>query len=307
MQKFLEILKYLCIGLVIVLLVGFVGSIFKKSVEEEPEDTTDIPPIVEDNEPEPEPEPEPEFAEVAINSFSVFGRHAAKGNPNVAFYVSFRATNAFDGDITSDAQTKNHNRDGHTIKPYEMCYFDADGAMVYGENPDAEGKSYKLMFIIELEDYAAVDTLDLWTPYIGTNDAVYMANNGYDIYYSVDGESYAAVDGASFENVYEKQSTADALYVEGTYNGKDGHVHAIDMDGVTAKYIAIAVSDVLYNGYEAIVSEAVVNGATVPTPDPEPDPDPTPDPDPDPDPNPGDDNTGDNNFADDPFDDGYTS
>ena len=211
-----------------------------------------------------------EPAEVAISSFSVFGKHKVEGAggatsfPSVVFYATFPATNAFDGNITSDAQTSNHNRDGETIKDYEMCYIDADGDMINGQNPDADGKSYYLIFIIELEDYATVDTLSLWTPYVNDSNPdnrPYMSNNGYDIYYSVDGESYAAVGGASYADVYAKQSTADALYAEGTYNGKQGHVHAIDMGSVEAKYIAIAVSDIVYGAHEAIVSEVTVNGS----------------------------------------------
>ena len=198
-----------------------------------------------------------------IDEVDAFGRHLVPetgATQNFSFYSAYPISNAFDGDITTDAQNANHNRNGETIKDYEMCYFDADGVMANGENPDADGKSYYLIFVIKLEDYAQVDTLSLWTPYIGTNDAAYMANNGYDIYYSVDGTSYAAVDGATFTDVYPKQSTADALYVEGTYNGKDGHVHNIDMGGVEARYIAIAVSDIVYNAHEAIISEVTVNG-----------------------------------------------
>ena len=207
---------------------------------------------------------------LGIRSLKAFGRHvkvegegesAVTSYPNVAFYGGYPADNAFDGDIAKDAQTLNNDSFGNL--PYEMCYFDENGVMVNGVNPVAEGKSYYLMFIIKLEDHATVDTLSLWTPYVNDSDPAnrpYMANNGYDIYYSVDGESYTAVDGASFTDVYAKQSTADALYVAGTYNSKDGHVHDIAMGGVEARYIAIAVSDIVSGADEAIVSEAVVTG-----------------------------------------------
>jgi len=205
-----------------------------------------------------------------IDKVDAFGRHLVPetgATQNFSFYSDYPISNAFDGDITSDAQNANHNRNGETIKDYEMCYFDADGVMANGENPDADGKSYYLIFVIRLEDYAQVDTLSLWTPYANADGPtdVYMANNGYDIYYSVDGTSYTAVDGATFEDVYDKQSTNDALYVVGTYNGKNGYVHNIDMGSVEAKYIAIAVSDIVryrgdWNNDEAIISEVTVNG-----------------------------------------------
>ncbi len=206
---------------------------------------------------------------IEIDKVDAFGRHLVPetgATQNFSFYNDYPISNAFDGDITTDAQNANHNRNGETIKDYEMCYFDADGVMANGENPDADGKSYYLIFVIRLEDYAQVDTLSLWTQYVNDSDPAnrpYMANNGYDIYYSTDGKSYNAVSGASFEDVYPKQSTADALYVEGTYNGKDGHVHNIDMGGVEARYIAIAVSDIVYNAHEAIISEVTVNGGAL--------------------------------------------
>ena len=201
-----------------------------------------------------------------IDKVDAFGRHLVPetgATQNFSFYNDGPISNAFDGDIGTYAQNANHDRNGETIKGYEMCYFDADGVMANGENPEADGKSYYLIFVIKLEDYAQVDTLSLWTPYVNAEnpaDRPYMSNNGYDIYYSTDGKSYNAVSGASFEDVYTKQSTADALYVEGTYNGKDGHVHNIDMGGVEARYIAIAVSDIVYNAHEAIISEVTVNG-----------------------------------------------
>ena len=205
-----------------------------------------------------------------IDKVDAFGRHLVPetgATQNFSFYNDYPISNAFDGDITTDAQNANHNRNGETIKDYEMCYFDANGVMANGENPDADGKSYYLIFVIRLEDYAQVDTLSLWTPYANADGPtdVYMANNGYDIYYSVDGTSYTAADGATFEDVYDKQSTNDALYVAGKYNGKNGYVHNIDMGSVEAKYIAIAVSDIVryrgdWNNDEAIISEVTVNG-----------------------------------------------
>ena len=144
-----------------------------------------------------------------------------------------------------------------------MCYFDAEGVMQNGTNPD--GDSYYGMFIIELDADADIDTVSLWTTYVNASkeaDRPYMANNGYDIYYSADGQTYAAVEGATFENVYTNKDT-NGYYVEGTYNGKNGHVHEIDMKGVTAEYIAIAVSELVSGADEALLSEVVLMGNAI--------------------------------------------
>lgn len=199
-----------------------------------------------------------------INSLTPFGNWVVDNEP-----ICFRNNppdrvwtedKAYDGYITSDAQTW----PGADRDDFVMTHFDANGGMKQG--PAEIGTSYFGIFVVELKNYARIDELSLWTPYVGTGDENYMANNGYDIYYSADGESYTAVDGASFTDVYAKQSTADALYVAGNYNGKDGHVHNIDMGGVEAKYIAIAVSDLAYDTTEMIFSEIVVHGASTDAP-----------------------------------------
>ena len=211
-------------------------------------------------EPPVEP-PVEEATERTIVDFSFFGRHLDGTTPkNVGFYTAFKAEYAYDKNIATDAQLLNNDSVGHL--PYEMCYFDADGVMRNGENPN--GKSYYGMFVIELDAHSEIDTVSLWTTYVNAKNAAdrpYMANNGYDIYYSTNGKVYAAVDGATFSNVYTNKDT-NGLYVAGEYNGKEGHVHEIDMKDVTAKYIVIAVSELVYGADEATVSEVVVKGTS---------------------------------------------
>ena len=194
-----------------------------------------------------------------IVDFSFFGNHLdGTTSKKVYFYNSYKAGYAYDGDIATDAQIENA-KFGYA---YEMCYFDAEGVMQNGTNPD--GDSYYGMFIIELDADAEIDTLSLWTTYVNASKAAdrpYMANNGYDIYYSEDGEKYAAVKDATFSNVYTNKDT-NGLYVEGEYGGKSGHVHTIDMKDVTAKYIVIAVSELVSGSNEALVSEVVVMGTS---------------------------------------------
>ena len=201
--------------------------------------------------------------QIEILFLSTFGNHVkadGTGTQSLNFYGSYPAAAAFDGDIASDAQILNNDSVGNL--QYEMCYFDENGNMVNGTN--ASGKSYYLVFIIELNEAAKIDTLSLWTTYAyaGNADEPYMANNGYDIYYSEDGTSYTAVEGATFSNVYTEVAT-NGLYKAGTYNGKDGYVHEIDMKGVTAEFVAIAVSELVYGADEAIVSEVVLMGSEI--------------------------------------------
>ena len=206
--------------------------------------------------------------DIAVVNLDVYGRHADDGNTMLFFNPDCPAVNAFDGDISTEAQSKNGNK-----RPYEMCYFNADGVMTYGANPTAGGKSYYGIFIVELEGKSVVDTLSLWTPTKanGTGylyEVGWMGNDAYDIYYSEDGTSYTAVDGASYSGVVEKQSSQSPLYVAGTYNQKTGYVHEIDMKDVTAEYIAIAVSAYVPDSTNAeyremIFYEMVVKGALV--------------------------------------------
>lgn len=198
---------------------------------------------------------------IGIVNFSAFGYHLeGDSQKSLHFYASYPSAFAYDGDIASDAQILNN--DGVGNLPYEMCYFDENGNMKNGTNES--GKSYYLMFIIELSAISKIDTLSLWTTYAyaGNADEPFMANNGYDIYYSEDGTSYSAVEDATFSNVYTEVAT-NGLYKAGTYNGKDGYVHEINMKGVKAEFIAIAVSELVYGADEAIVSEVVLMGQEV--------------------------------------------
>ena len=62
-----------------------------------------------------------EAAEIEIANFSVFGGHSDVDQTKLFFNPSLGAERAFDGDIGTEAQTKNGDK-----RPYEMCYFDAD-------------------------------------------------------------------------------------------------------------------------------------------------------------------------------------
>ena len=210
-----------------------------------------------------EPSGGEEAQPVAITKFSVYGRHADEYDTPLFFNPDYGPGRINDSNITTEAQSKNGDK-----RPYEMCYFDTDGTIKYGKK---DGRSeYYGIFVIELSNDTVVDTLSLWTPTKEDGTGYLwgigcMANDAYDIYYSADGETYAAVENASYSDVCAKQSTDDAYYIKDSYNGQTGYVHAIDMGGVTAECIAIAVSGYMPDSgnadyKEMIFYEAVVTG-----------------------------------------------
>lgn len=70
-----------------------------------------------------------------IVDFNFFGNHLdGTTSKEVYFYDSYKAEYAYDGDITTDAQIENA-KFGYA---YEMCYFDAEGVMQNGTNPDGD-------------------------------------------------------------------------------------------------------------------------------------------------------------------------
>ena len=122
-------------------------------------------------------------------------------------------------------------------------------------------------------DYTDVTSFSLWTPYYGNE---FMANNGYDIYYSVDGDSYAAVENASFSDVYatysyndgswsleQKNYETNGFYVKDPSGETNYYVHNIPMGDMTAKYIAIAVTDYIHDPNYTTSKEMIFNEIVV--------------------------------------------
>lgn len=129
-------------------------------------------------------------------------------------------------------------------------FFDGNGQIACNV---ANGNYYGVI-IAELKELTILDTFTVWTP--NGLQSIWFDNVAYDIYYSIDGKSFASVDGASFDDVrgdahYEAVNESDFLGEEATSGISDGefagkiYKNEIPMNRVTAKYVAIAVKETL--------------------------------------------------------------
>lgn len=215
-NKILEILKYLCIGLVIVLLVGFVGSIFTKNVEEEAEDTTDIPPIVEDNEPESELAPVNLLYEVNFNgSTKTFGNIATKYD-GIDYAVS---------------------EDGNSIDLTSNDIPSIQGAVWSGEmlNQRIEGKSYTVFFTVYAPDNQSVGIFFKWrdgffvNPMNNTYSVGHCGDDGADEERYVETTEYNG-NGRAFQSYAIEISNGDIANKDGKYECSVYKLYAV-VDG----------------------------------------------------------------------------
>ncbi len=111
------------------------------------------------------------------------------------------------------------------------------------EKAVGEGTFYGA-FIAELDALSKIDTVSIWSPYPKANKD--FVNDGYQIYYSTDGKTYTLAENATFTDMCGNGSKAGAN--SGLYKGSKPYGHEIDMNGVTAKYIAVAVTAATKNG-----------------------------------------------------------
>ena len=144
-------------------------------------------------------------------------------------------------------------------------YFDENGNIAY---KTGEGEYYGII-VVELEALTKLDTFTLWSP--NTKGGNWFANEAYDIYYSVGGTSFTAVDGAEFTDLNnEANATPGEHYVSAELSEFPGEAvgtiyrHDVDMKGVTAKYVAIAAKGTIAAGgnKQLILHEVTAKGAT---------------------------------------------
>ena len=145
-----------------------------------------------------------EVTEVKIENFSVFGKYSSDkdkvdGETDIGSQSYCEIGDAVDGKL-SDADGTYFQNKGYEDIVYTMCYFDENGKMQNGTN--ASGNSYYGIFIVELSGITNVDTLSLWS--IDDWGEVWMANNGYEIWYSEDGQRYEHF--SSYENASNKST-----------------------------------------------------------------------------------------------------
>ena len=184
----------------------------------------------------------------SVSNVSFAGYYADESE--IKFYSTYNLSRACDNDINTEAQTNNPQN-----KSFLKWYLDTDGTF----KCDTDGTSdYYAIFYVELTEVSVLNTFDLWT-YCAPGDR-WTWNNAYDIYYSADGTTYTAVEGAQFTGMSLNSASAD-YYKAGTYQGtQNGYVHKIDMNGATAKYVAVAVSGLPVDRTEMVFYEASVDG-----------------------------------------------
>ena len=187
-------------------------------------------------------------------------------NRVMAFQSSNPGTNIYDGKIGTDAESEAYNSKENAIK---NSYFDANGKFGYEKNEAVDGGYYHVIFL-ELNEWTEIDKLHLWAD--SGRQSEWACPNGYDIWYSVDGETYTNT-GLSFSGIRNNAEVNPDIYADDTWTQPDGKkraciAHHIDMDGVLAKYIAIAVTDFAYGSSkgQSIIYEATVDGTVVDAP-----------------------------------------
>ena len=149
--------------------------------------------------------------------------------------------NAFDGNRKgNEAWTNDHTGLTKNVKLGENGFEASIGS----------GDFYGV-FIAELDALSDIDTVSIWTPYPKKNKD--FANDGYQIYYSTDGKAYTLAEGATFTDMCGDGTNKGAN--SAAYVGSGPYEHQIDMNGVTAKFIAIAVT---------ATCKSVVSGTTTP-------------------------------------------
>ena len=130
--------------------------------------------------------------------------------------------------------------DGNNVLT-QSAYFDTDGKIAFKDTED--GKYYGII-VAELSKVTALDKFTVWSP--NGSQGSYIDNIQYDIYYSIDGISFVhsgiEIDNAktAHQPVPYNEFPGEVLQAD---IGVDGCVNRneMNMQGITAKYIAIAV------------------------------------------------------------------
>jgi len=176
---------------------------------------------------------------------------------------------AFDGDLNTFAITDNYKSNVSLDDCLKTSYFDETGKYGYTKNTNYED-GYYCVFFVKLNGKSKVDTFSIWANSRRTSK--YFGPNGYDIWYSADGVTYQK--SSSFSNINDGARINPDIYVAETWtqpNGtqiKDRMVHHIDMNGVEAEYIAIAVTEPTLGqttNHNTILYELTVDGSATET------------------------------------------
>ena len=179
-------------------------------------------------------------------------------NRVMAFQSKNPGSNIYDGNIKTDAESEAYTNKANALK---NAYFDADGKFAYIKNEAVEGGYYHVVFL-ELNEKSTVDKLHLWADSGRTSE--WAGPNGYDIWYSADGVTYQKTN-LSFSGIRNSTQVDPTIYVDDNFKGGACIAHHMDMGGVEAKYIAIAVTEFAYGSGsgQSIFYEITVDGTVI--------------------------------------------
>ena len=185
-----------------------------------------------------------ESADVTVESASNLGRRTKAGKNFETEFITYSNNDvlakAFDGDHSTSCCSNNLGSD---FAP--SIVFDAQTGKFEAVQGLKAGAGYHDVIIMKLTNAAILNNMTVWGGTDKTGSA--FMNNAFAIYYSADGATYTLVDsvnnmcgdGVSTAGVGAKQAYYTATVGADTYYGVN-----FDMGGVTAGYVAIAVSEI---------------------------------------------------------------
>ena len=194
-----------------------------------------------------------EFTSVAL--------HAQDGEGTA---ISFTGANAIDGKL-DDGKYYSTTSSKDVAK---RAYFN-NGAIDYKENGDYYG-----IIVAELAQLTAIDTFTVWSPNGKKNG--WLDNQAYEIWYSVDGTTFvnSNVAIADADNAHTPVDASAFPGEVGSYgitsdgSGLEGKIYKneMDMNGIEAKYIAIAVTETTTVSEKIVVWEITATGTSIAIP-----------------------------------------
>ena len=145
-----------------------------------------------------------------------------------------------------------------------------NGVYSYSQTEDYADGYFGVLFV-ELVNLCNVETFNLWcSEGYAEQWPAWVTNEAYDIWYSEDGVNYTTNDNLKFSGMatstdYNHDYYKSAKFTKVGGEQQDAVVHAIDMGGVDAKYIAIAVKGTVpaTTQNEMVFHEISVEGTTI--------------------------------------------
>ena len=152
----------------------------------------------------------------SIKNVTFLAKKTGSSTGDVGLRSNYVIGNAYDGNLASYARS--NSMSGY----FASYYLDGNNSFALDTTTDPKdgglGKYYAL-FVVELNETSTLEDMTLWSRKIDATGRAHenFTNDAYDIYYSVNGTSYAAVSGASFTGMTGDNESAganSALYSE---------------------------------------------------------------------------------------------